>query len=268
MPANGSQANTGRRFTTATKKQRRSNGPSLLEIICPQADPDPYCTCPHPPSPKTSTASTHPGAPTCPPTLSHTWSCPDCEQIHYFRAVTIKDNTLIRYNHPQDPDDPTQFKTDCQTCLHMQENDPPTLTRALDRTRTDPLHAEAMISVDEFTKTDLVIAVLACPQCTETSLFNTNWKGELTAFWSFGMGPAAESLHQRLHRIQAPDGRQPRLQLLRKAQEQRSRGDRRGRRIHQRELPRHQRRSPDPLALHQPADPNARRTAATFAAGQ
>ena len=164
--------------------------------------------------------------------------CPDCEQIHYFRAVTIKDNTLIRYNHPQDPDDPTQFKTDCQTCLHMQENDPPTLTRALDRTRTDPLHAEAMISVDEFTKTDLVIAVLACPQCTETSLFNTNWKGELTAFSSFGMDQAAESLHQRLHRIQAPDGRQPRLQLLRKAQEQRSRGDRRGRRIHQRELPR------------------------------
>ena len=89
--------------------------------------------------------------------------CPDCEQIHYFRAVTIKDNTLIRYNHPQDPDDPTQFKTDCQTCLHMQENDPPTLTRALDRTRTDPLHAEAMISVDEFTKTDLVIAVRHAP---------------------------------------------------------------------------------------------------------
>ena len=63
------------------------------------------------------------------------------------------------------------------------------------------------------------------------------------------------------------DERRPELQLLRKAQEQRSRSDRRGRRIHQRELPRHQRQSPDPLAIHQPADPNARRTAATFAAG-
>ena len=61
--------------------------------------------------------------------------------------------------------------------------------------------------------------------------------------------------------------RRSELQLLRKAQEQRSRSDHRARRIHQRELPRHQRRSPDPLALHQPADPNARRTAATFAAG-
>ena len=113
--------------------------------------------------------------------------CPECEQIHYFRAVLIKDDILIRYNHPQDPDDPTNFNTDCLTCHAMQENDQPTITRALDHTRANPLHAEAMISVDEFTKTDLVNAVLTCPQCAETSLFNTNWKGDLTAFWSFGM---------------------------------------------------------------------------------
>ena len=112
--------------------------------------------------------------------------CPECEQIHYFRAVPIKEGTLIRYNHPQDPDDPTNFNTDCLTCHAMQENDQPTLTRALDHTRANPLHAEAMTTVDELTKTDLVTAVLACPQCGETSLFNTNWHRELTAFWSFG----------------------------------------------------------------------------------
>ena len=194
--------------------------------------------------------------------------CPECEQIHYFRAVPIKEGTLIRYNHPQDPDDPTNFNTDCLTCHAMQENDQPTLTRALDHTRANPLHAEAMTTVDELTKTDLVTAVLACPQCAETSLFNTNWKGELTAFWSFGMDPAHRASRERRTRQMAPpDERRSELRLLRKAQEQRTRRDRRGRRIHQRELPRHQRRSPDPLALHQPADPNARRTAATFAAG-
>ena len=112
--------------------------------------------------------------------------CPECEQIHYFRAVPIKEGTLIRYNHPQDPDDPTSFNTDCLTCHAMQENDQPTLTRALDHTRANPLHAEAMTTVDELTKTNLVTAVLACPQCGETSLFNTNWHRELTAFWSFG----------------------------------------------------------------------------------
>ena len=58
--------------------------------------------------------------------------CPECEQIHYFRTVPIKEGTLIRYNHPQDPDDPTNFNTDCLTCHAMQENDQPTLTRALD----------------------------------------------------------------------------------------------------------------------------------------
>ena len=52
--------------------------------------------------------------------------CPECEQIHYFRAVPIKEGTLIRYNHPQDPDDPTNFNTDCLTCHAMQENDQPT----------------------------------------------------------------------------------------------------------------------------------------------
>ena len=113
--------------------------------------------------------------------------CPECEQIHYFRTVPIKEGTLIRYNHPQDPDDPTNFNTDCLTCHAMQENDQPTLTRALDHTRANPLHAEAMTTVDELTKTDLVTAVLTCPQCAETSLFNTNWHRELTAFWSFGM---------------------------------------------------------------------------------
>ena len=187
--------------------------------------------------------------------------CPDCEQIHYFRAVTIKDNTLIRYNHPQDPDDPTQFKTDCQTCLRMQENDPPTLTRALDRTRTDPLHAEAMISVDEFTKTDLVIAVLACPQCTETSLFNTNWKGELTAFSSFGMDRLL-NLSTRDYtaskRLMADNPDCSFCERLRNNDPE----------AIVEAVAYTNENFPDPLALHQPADPNARRTAATFAAGQ
>ena len=133
-------------------------------------------------------------------------------------------------------------------------------TRAATRARSASRVARriyAMATVDELTKTDLVTAVLACPQCGETSLFNTNWHG-----------PAHRASRERRTRQMAPpDERRSELRLLRKAQEQRSRSDRRGRRIHQRELPRHQRRSPDSLALHQPADPNARRAAATFAAG-
>ena len=93
-------------------------------------------------------------------------------------------------------------------------------------------------------------------------------EGRAHRFLVLRHGPAHRASRERRARQMAPhDERRSELQLLRKAQEQRSRSDRRGRRIHQRELPRHQRRSPDPLALHQPADPNARRTAATFAAG-
>ena len=194
--------------------------------------------------------------------------CPECEQIHYFRAVPIKEGILIRYNHPQDPDDPTNFNTDCLTCHAMQENDQPTLTRALDHTRANPLHAEAMTTVDELIKTDLVTAVLACPQCAETSLFNTNWKGRAHRFLVLRHGPAHRASRERRTRQMAPpDERRSELRLLRKAQEQRTRRARRGRRIHQPELPPHQRRSPDPLAVHQPTDPSALHATATFAAG-
>ena len=194
--------------------------------------------------------------------------CPECEQIHYFRAVPIKEGTLIRYNHPQDPDDPTNFNTDCLTCHAMQENDQPTLTRALDHTRANPLHAEAMTTVDELTKTDLVTAVLACPQCGETSLFNTNWHRELTAFWSFGTARLTALLengeHDRWRLLMKGD---PSCGFCERLKNNETRRDRRGRRILQPELPRHQRRSPDPLAVHQPADPSALHAAATFAAG-
>ena len=44
----------------------------------------------------------------------------------------------------------------------------------------------AMATGDELTKTDLVTAVLACPQCGETSLFNTNWHRELPALLEKG----------------------------------------------------------------------------------
>ena len=116
--------------------------------------------------------------------------CPECEQIHYFRTVPIKEGTLIRYNHPQDPDDPTNFNTDCLTCHAMQENDQPTLTRALDHARANPLHAEAMTTVDELTKTDLVNAVLACPQCAETSPVQHQLEGTAHRFLVLRHGPA------------------------------------------------------------------------------
>ena len=57
----------------------------------------------------------------------------------------------------------------------------------------------AMATGDEFTKTDLVTAVLACPQCGETSLFNTNWHRELTAFWSFGTARLTALLEKGEH---------------------------------------------------------------------
>ena len=131
-------------------------------------------------------ASTFPGVPPCRRTPSRTWSVRSANRSTTSAPCQSRKVPSSANNHPQDPDDPTNFNTDCLTCHAMQENDQPTLTRALDHTRANPLHAEAMTTVDELTKTDLVTAVLSCPQCGETSLFNTNWHRELTAFWSFG----------------------------------------------------------------------------------
>ena len=195
--------------------------------------------------------------------------CPECEQIHYFRAVPIKEGTLIRYNHPQDPDDPTNFNTDCLTYHAMQENDQPTLTRALDHTRANPLHAEAMTTVDELTKTDLVTAVLACPQCGETSLFNTNWHRELTAFWSFGTARLTALLengeHDRWRLLMKGD---PSCGFCERLKNNEPDALAEAVAYTNQNFPPHQRRSPDPLAVHQPADPSALHAAATFAAGQ
>ena len=46
--------------------------------------------------------------------------------------------------------------------------------------------------------------VLACTQCGETTLFNTDWKGTTTQFWAFGMDRINRALyddHQKWKRL-------------------------------------------------------------------
>ena len=111
--------------------------------------------------------------------------CADCGQLHYFRRVPFQDGSQVRYNHPQAPE-PAQFVTECPSCLALQKDDAATIQRAFDHTITDSQHAAAMTEVAEFTRTDLPNRVLACPRCGETCLFSTDWKSNVTTFWTYG----------------------------------------------------------------------------------
>ena len=111
--------------------------------------------------------------------------CADCRQLHYFRRVPIQKGSQVQYNHPRAPD-PAKFQTGCPSCLAMQENDAEAVRTAFDRTVSDPRHAQEMTQVTEFTRAQLPNRVLACPRCSQTVLFNTDWKGNITTFWSFG----------------------------------------------------------------------------------
>ena len=111
--------------------------------------------------------------------------CADCGQSHYFRSMPFQEGSHVRYNHPKAPE-PTTFQTECPSCLAIQENDQEAVKAAFDHTANDPKHAQEMTQVPEFTKVELPNHVLACPRCSETVLFNTDWKGNITTFWSFG----------------------------------------------------------------------------------
>ena len=112
--------------------------------------------------------------------------CADCDQLHYFRRVPFQDGSQVRYNHPQAPE-PAQFVTECPSCLSLQDNDAETVRRAFDHTVTDSQHAAAMKEVAEFTRANLPHRVLVCPRCGQTCLFSTDWKGNATTFWAYGM---------------------------------------------------------------------------------
>ena len=107
-------------------------------------------------------------------------------QCHYFRAVKFQEGSQVRYNHPKAPE-PTQCVTECSSCLALQENDPETVRAAFDSTTKDSRHAEGIKGAGGFTKADLPNRVLAYPRCSETALFSTDWKGNTTTFWTFGM---------------------------------------------------------------------------------
>ena len=51
-----------------------------------------------------------------------------------------------------------------------------------------------MKEVGEFTRADLPNRVLACPRCEQTCLFSTDWKGNVTTFWAYGMDRLNETL--------------------------------------------------------------------------
>ena len=105
--------------------------------------------------------------------------CPDCQQLHYFRRVPFQDGSQVRYNHLKTPA-PTEFATQCPSCIAMQENDPVAVRAEFDHTANDPMHAKAMSEVAEFTHAELTNQVLACPRCHEAVLFSTDWKGNAT----------------------------------------------------------------------------------------
>ena len=106
-------------------------------------------------------------------------------QIHYFNRLPYQQGSCVRYNHPEAPD-PTQFVTECPSCLALQENDPATVRAAFDRTINDPTHAISLACVMQFKCIELRTRVLACSRCHQTVLFNTDWKGDTTLFWPFG----------------------------------------------------------------------------------
>ena len=107
--------------------------------------------------------------------------CADCDQLRYFRRVPFQDGSHVRYNHPKAPA-PTQFVTECASCLALQENDAANVRRAFDHTITDSQHAAALTQVAAFTRADLPNLVLACPRCGETCLFSTDWQGNTAIF--------------------------------------------------------------------------------------
>ena len=127
--------------------------------------------------------------------------CPDCNQLHYFRAVKFQDGSQVRYNHPQAPD-PTQFQTECPSCLAMQDNDQEAVNAAFEHTVSDPFHAVEMKQVPEFTESPPPNRVMACPRCNETCLFSTDWKGNITKFW-----PSAWTESTGLCSTTTPSGR-------------------------------------------------------------
>ena len=120
--------------------------------------------------------------------------CTDCDQLHYFRRVPFQDGSQVRYNHPQAPE-PAKFVTQCTYCLALQDNDPETVRAAFDHTIRNFRHAAAMTRVNEMTRANLPNRVLACPRCGETCLFSTDWLGNTTTFWHFGMERLSRALY-------------------------------------------------------------------------
>ena len=84
--------------------------------------------------------------------------------------------------------------TECPSCLALQDNDAETVRRAFDHTVADSQHAAAMKKVAEFTRANLPNRVLACPRCRQTCLFSTDWKGNATTFWAYGMDRLNQAL--------------------------------------------------------------------------
>ena len=69
----------------------------------------------------------------------------------------------------------------------MQKNDPTAVQAAFDHTVSDPHHAEEMRFVAVFTAAELPSRVLACSRCHQTVLFSTDWEGNVTSFWGWGV---------------------------------------------------------------------------------
>ena len=143
-------------------------------------------------------ASTFPGVPPCRRTPSRTWSVRSANRSTtsapcQSRKVPSSATITRRIQTTRPVSTPIALPaTPCRRTTNRPSPEPwitPVPT---------PLHAEAMTTVDELTKTDLVTAVLACPQCGETSLLNTNWHRELTAFrWGhFGQHARLTEYHR------------------------------------------------------------------------
>ena len=127
--------------------------------------------------------------------------CPDCERLHCFRQLhhhqddheyhyiqgrRYPTGSHVLYNHPADFG-PWPSRSDCPTCPALENDDPAAVQSAYIHSTSLPGLEGKILFLDQFALVELGNRVIACPQCGETTLFNTDWKNQTTQFWCFGM---------------------------------------------------------------------------------
>lgn len=139
-------------------------------------------------------------------------ACPDCDRFHCFRQLhhhrddddhyignqRYRGATYVLYNHPSDFG-PTSSQSNCPTCPALQEDELAAVHSAFTHTISRPEQEGKLLFLGQDALLQPGNRVLACPQCGETTLFNTDWKGRTTQFWAFGMDRLNRALFDNNH---------------------------------------------------------------------